>query len=54
MTTDGEQQDNVPMTGSSALWAQAHLTALDLEGTGAQDHDHEAILEIAVTPPRPA
>jgi hypothetical protein len=27
------------------------LAALDLEGSGAQDHEDEAILEIAVVPP---
>jgi len=31
-------------------WADASLVALDLEGSGAQDHDDEAILEIAVVP----
>ncbi|MDA0564878.1 3'-5' exonuclease [Streptomonospora sp. S1-112] len=31
-------------------WTDAPLTALDLEGTGAQDRDNEAILEIAVVP----
>ncbi|HEY1619923.1 MAG TPA: 3'-5' exonuclease [Streptosporangiaceae bacterium] len=31
-------------------WATAQLVALDLEGSGAQDHDSEAILEIAVVP----
>jgi DNA polymerase III subunit epsilon len=36
------------MTGSAIPWQQAHLAALDLEGTGAQDRDDEAILEIAV------
>jgi DNA polymerase III subunit epsilon len=38
------------MTGSSIPWQQATLAALDLEGTGAQDRDDEAILEIAVIP----
>jgi DNA polymerase III epsilon subunit-like protein len=38
------------MTGSSTPWQQARLAALDLEGTGAQDRDSEAILEIAVVP----
>lgn len=32
------------------LWTEAPLVALDLEGTGAQDHDDEAILEIALVP----
>jgi DNA polymerase III subunit epsilon len=31
-------------------WKDAPLVALDLEGSGAQDHDDEAILEIAVIP----
>lgn len=36
--------------GTNADWATAPLVALDLEGSGAQDHDNEAILEIAVVP----
>ena len=36
------------MTGSSTPWQRARLAALDLEGSGAQDRDSEAILEIAV------
>jgi DNA polymerase III subunit epsilon len=31
-------------------WQEAALAALDLEGSGAQDHDGEAILEIAIVP----
>jgi DNA polymerase III subunit epsilon len=31
-------------------WTDASLVALDLEGSGAQDHENEAILEIAVVP----
>lgn len=31
-------------------WHQAPLVALDLEGTGAQDREHEAILELAIVP----
>jgi DNA polymerase III epsilon subunit-like protein len=31
-------------------WKTAPLVALDLEGSGAQDRDNEAILEIAVVP----
>jgi DNA polymerase III subunit epsilon len=31
-------------------WTAAPLVALDLEGTGAQDREREAILEIAVVP----
>lgn len=36
--------------GSDTFWKDAPLVALDLEGTGAQDRDAEAILEIAVVP----
>jgi DNA polymerase III subunit epsilon len=36
--------------GHNAVWSQAPLLALDLEGTGAQDRDDEAILEIALIP----
>jgi DNA polymerase-3 subunit epsilon len=36
------------MTSSTAEWATAPLVALDLEGSGAQDRDNEAILEIAI------
>jgi DNA polymerase-3 subunit epsilon len=35
---------------ASQLWHDAPIVALDLEGSGAQDHDAEAILEIAVVP----
>jgi DNA polymerase-3 subunit epsilon len=38
------------MTGSTDEWTTAPLVALDLEGSGAQDRDDEAILEIAVVP----
>jgi DNA polymerase III subunit epsilon len=38
------------MTGSTDDWATAPLVALDLEGSGAQDYDDEAILEIAMVP----
>lgn len=31
-------------------WTTAHLVALDLEGSGAQDPDSEVILELAVVP----
>jgi DNA polymerase-3 subunit epsilon len=31
-------------------WKDAPLVALDLEGSGAQDHDDEAILEISIIP----
>lgn len=31
-------------------WKTAPLVALDLEGSGAQEHENEAILEIAVVP----
>lgn len=33
-------------------WYEAPLVALDLEGSGAQDREHEAILEIATVPIR--
>ena len=36
--------------GTHGDWTTAPLVALDLEGSGAQDHDSEAILEIAVVP----
>jgi DNA polymerase-3 subunit epsilon len=49
-TADSGQQENALMTASTVAWRQARLVALDLEGTGAQDHDNEAILEIAVIP----
>jgi len=35
---------------ASQLWHDAPIVALDLEGSGAQDRDAEAILEIAVVP----
>jgi DNA polymerase III subunit epsilon len=38
------------MVSSTGEWATAPLAALDLEGSGAQDHDDEAILEIAIVP----
>src|SRR5215469_18624723 len=38
------------MTSSTEEWTTAPLVALDLEGSGAQDRDDEAILEIAVVP----
>jgi DNA polymerase III subunit epsilon len=39
------------MTSSTTgEWTTAPLVALDLEGSGAQDHDDEAILEISVVP----
>ncbi|WP_017622946.1 3'-5' exonuclease [Nocardiopsis chromatogenes] len=31
-------------------WTHAPLVAVDLEGTGAQDKEHEAILEVALVP----
>lgn len=37
-------------TRTDTDWATAPLVALDLEGSGAQDRDDEAILEIAVVP----
>jgi DNA polymerase III epsilon subunit-like protein len=38
------------LTGTGIDWAAALLVALDLEGSGAQDRENEAILEIAVVP----
>jgi DNA polymerase III subunit epsilon len=38
------------MTSSAGEWTSAPLVALDLEGSGSQDRDNEAILEIAVVP----
>jgi DNA polymerase III epsilon subunit-like protein len=38
------------MASSTGEWTTAPLVALDLEGSGAQDRDDEAILEIAVVP----
>lgn len=35
---------------ASQLWHDAPIVALDLEGSGAQDRDTEAILEIAAVP----
>ena len=36
--------------GSTGGWHAAFVVALDLEGSGAQDRDREAILEIALMP----
>ena len=38
------------ITTSTGEWITAPLVALDLEGSGPQDGDNEAILEIAVVP----
>lgn len=38
------------MTEPSGTWTDADLVALDLEGSGGQDRDGEAILEIALVP----
>jgi DNA polymerase-3 subunit epsilon/exodeoxyribonuclease X len=35
---------------TSLPWHEADLVVVDLEGSGAQDHDDEAILEIAAVP----
>jgi DNA polymerase-3 subunit epsilon len=35
---------------ASQLWHDAPIVALDLEGSGAQDHEKEAILEVAAVP----
>jgi DNA polymerase-3 subunit epsilon len=40
------------MTVTAAAWTDADLIALDLEGSGPQDPDGEAILEIALVPIR--
>ncbi|MGC4804977.1 exonuclease domain-containing protein [Micromonospora sp. DT233] len=41
------------MSGSpSAPWTAASLVVIDLEGSGAQDRENEAILEIALVPLR--
>lgn len=40
----------VTVTTPDAPWYTANLAAIDLEGSGAQDREHEAILEIAVVP----
>lgn len=37
-------------SGTHDDWSTAPLVALDLEGSGAQDRDDEAILEIAIVP----
>lgn len=37
-------------TSADTPWTDAPMVALDLEGTGAQDHEDERILEIAVVP----
>jgi hypothetical protein len=36
--------------GLGEAWTGTSLVALDLEGSGAQDHEDEAILEIAIVP----
>jgi len=36
--------------GTGEAWTSASLSALDMEGSGAQDHEDEAILEIAIVP----
>lgn len=40
------------MNHPAAPWHQADFVALDLEGSGAQDREREAILEIALVPLR--
>ncbi|OJF10754.1 3'-5' exonuclease [Couchioplanes caeruleus] len=49
-TTDPDTRQDGPVTSTDAPWHQADLVALDLEGSGAQDRDNEAILEIALVP----
>ena len=38
------------MPNETAAWTDANLVAIDLEGSGPQDPDGEAILEIALVP----
>lgn len=38
------------MGAARKLWSELDLVAFDLEGTGAQDRENEAILELAVVP----
>lgn len=47
-TTDPKHGKMAAM--GSQLWHDTEIVALDLEGSGAQDRDHEAILEVAVVP----
>ena len=49
--TDPDTRQDGPVTGTDAPWHQADLVALDLEGSGAQDRENEAILEIALVVP---
>ncbi|MFE7114312.1 3'-5' exonuclease [Streptomyces sp. NPDC057654] len=48
--TPGAQRMGRPMDETSPWWNSPALAALDLEGTGPQDPQGEAILEIAVVP----
>jgi DNA polymerase-3 subunit epsilon/exodeoxyribonuclease X len=48
--TAPDARDWLPMTAPA--WLEADLVAVDLEGSGAQDRDHEAILEVAAVPLR--
>jgi DNA polymerase III subunit epsilon len=49
-TATGVPTLTVPASELARSWQDTPLVALDLEGTGAQDRDREAIIEIAVVP----
>jgi DNA polymerase III subunit epsilon len=48
--THQDQDLDGNMTGTQISWHDAELVAIDLEGSGPQDRDQEAILEIATVP----
>lgn len=50
LTIPTRTEPAVMVPGTQGDWTTAPLIALDLEGSGAQDRDNEAILEIAVVP----
>jgi DNA polymerase III subunit epsilon len=49
-TTNTQYGGGRPVKEQHPTWRDSDLVALDLEGSGAQDRDQEAILEIAVVP----
>jgi DNA polymerase III epsilon subunit-like protein len=49
-TTNTAGPGQVAAMQGGAVWTDAPLCAIDLEGTGAQDHEDEAILEISLVP----
>jgi DNA polymerase-3 subunit epsilon/exodeoxyribonuclease X len=51
-TTEATKWPDGDMNRLDAPWHEADLVAFDLEGSGAQDRDNEAILEIALVPLR--